>query len=99
MPTAPAEVPASARQRAAQALAAARQALGQPAAPAAQAAAPTHKLSNRQWENLLRQHYISVRRTGLCGSCSEIYYDRGPAYGCGKPSCGVGCDCDRYLEI
>ncbi len=31
--------------------------------------------------------------------CSEIYFDRGPEYGCGKPTCGVGCDCDRYMEI
>ncbi|MDR0764337.1 MAG: alanine--tRNA ligase [Synergistaceae bacterium] len=44
-------------------------------------------------------NYWAAGPTGPCGPCSEIIYDQGPEFSCGKPDCGVGCSCDRYLEI
>jgi alanyl-tRNA synthetase len=67
------------------------------------------EVATRAWErHLPRERILGLPRsenfwqaadTGPCGPCSELYYDRGEKYGCGRPTCGPGCDCERYLEF
>ena len=62
-----------------------------------------HEVAGLPYEKIFRMgrddNFWEAGIDGPCGPCSEIYYDRGPEYGCGKPDCTVGCDCDRYMEV
>ena len=54
---------------------------------------------NRIFRLGAKDNFWSMGDTGPCGPCSELFFDRGEKYGCGKPTCNVGCDCDRYMEF
>ena len=62
-----------------------------------------HRVVGLPEERIVRMgeddNFWAVGPVGPCGPCSEIIYDQGPSFSCGKPDCKVGCNCDRYLEI